>query len=103
MSSALTLPPRLVERPLVLADARAVFEGMAAQEPHDLAHVEIEGAVIVAGWQGPSCGVSARTVGVLGGDRLVASAEMMGGARGDAAVHPEHRGRGIGSALARWM
>ena len=103
MSSTLTLPAGLVERPLVLADARAVFEVMAAQEAHDLGHVEIEEADIVADWQRPSYDVSAGTVGVLDGDRLVAYAEMMGGARGDAAVHPEHRGRGIGTALARWM
>jgi ribosomal protein S18 acetylase RimI-like enzyme len=33
----------------------------------------------------------------------VAYAELMGPDRGDAAVHPDHRGRGIGTALAGWM
>lgn len=103
MTHALSLPAGLVERPLALTDARAVVEVMAAQEAHDVGHVEIEEADIVADWQRPSYDVGAHTVGVLDGDRLVAYAELMGGDRGDAAVHPDHRGRGIGTALARWM
>jgi len=86
-----------------MADARAVYEVMAAQEEHDTDHVAIEEADIVADWGRPSYDVGAGTVGVLDGDRLVAYAEVMGGDRGDAAVHPEYRGRGIGTALAHWM
>ena len=41
------------------------------------------------------------TVGIFDGDRLVAYAEVAGD-RGDAAVDPEYRGRGIGTALAAW-
>ena len=40
---------------------------------------------------------------VLDGDRLVAYAELMGGSRADAAVHPAYRGRGVGTALAGWL
>jgi GNAT superfamily N-acetyltransferase len=84
------------------ADARAVFEVMAAQELHDLGTVEIEEADIVGDWQRPSFDVSASTVGIFDGNRLVAYAEVGGDGRGDAAVHPQHRGRGIGTALAAW-
>ena len=86
-----------------MSDARAVFEVMAAQELHDTGEVAIEEADIVGDWQRPSYDVSAGTVGVFDGELLVAYAEYLGGARGDAAVHPAHRGRGIGTALAGWM
>lgn len=101
--SDLDLPAGLTSRPLVLTDARPVYEVMAAQEQHDTGKVSIEEADILADWQRPSYDVSAGTVGVLDGDRLVAYAEHMGGDRGDAAVHPAYRGRGVGTALAHWM
>jgi len=103
MLEQLALPAGLSARPLVMSDARAVFDVMAAQEQHDVGHVTLDPADIVADWQRPSYDVSANTVGVLDGERLVAYAEVMGGDRGDAAVHPDHRGRGIGTLLARWM
>jgi mycothiol synthase len=40
---------------------------------------------------------------VFDGDVLVAYAEVGDGGRGDAAVHPSYRRRGIGTALAAWM
>jgi ribosomal protein S18 acetylase RimI-like enzyme len=103
VTETLDLPAGLTARPLEMADARAVYEVMAAQEREDLGSVVIEQADIVADWQRPSYDVGAGTVGVLDGDRLVAYAEHMGGDKGDAAVHPAYRGRGIGTALAHWM
>ena len=103
MSTNTQLPEGLVARPLELSDARAVYEVMAAQEQHDLGEVSIEEADIVADWQRPSHDLGAHSLGVFHGDQLVAYAEYMGETRGDAAVHPDHRGRGIGSALAQWM
>jgi mycothiol synthase len=97
------LPDGLSGRPLVMSDATAVVEVMAAQELHDTGEVAIEEADIVSDWQRPSYDVSAGTFGVFDGERLVAYAEHMGADRGDAAVHPDHRGRGIGTALAGWM
>src|SRR3712207_4879392 len=83
---AMELPADLTARPLTMDDARAVYEVMAADEQEDLGRVEIEEADIVADWQRPSFDVSAGTVGVFDGERLVAYAEVSSGWRADAAV-----------------
>ncbi len=97
------LPDGLSQRPLAMTDATAVYEVMAADELDFLGTVEIEEADIVGDWQQPSFDVSENDVGVFDGERLVAYAEVASGIRGDAAVHPDWRGRGIGTALAGWM
>jgi mycothiol synthase len=99
----LTLPDGLTSRPLTLADAEAVYQVMALQEQEDVGKVEIELADIVGDWQKPSFDVAASTVGVFDADRLVAYAEVNKSGRGDAAVDPAYRRRGIGTALAGWM
>ena len=99
----LTLPDGLTARPLTMADARAVYEVMARQEQEDLGKVEIEEADIIGDWQKPSFDVGASTMGVFDGDRLVAYAEVNRSGRGDAAVDPAYRRRGIGTTLAAWM
>jgi len=76
---------------------------MAAQELEDIGEVAIEEADIVGDWARPSFDVADSTVGVFDGDHLVAYAEHSHHDRGDAAVHPDFRGRGIGTALALWM
>ncbi|HET6560330.1 MAG TPA: GNAT family N-acetyltransferase [Marmoricola sp.] len=96
------LPEGLTSRPLQLSDARAVYEVMAAQELHDIGEVAIEEADIVGDWQRPSHDVPASTIGVFDEDRLVAYAEVAAAWHGDAAVHPDYRGRGLGTALAHW-
>lgn len=96
------LPDGLTARPLHATDARAVFEVMAAQELVDLGTVEIEEADIVSDWARPSFEVAASTLGVHDHGRLVAYAEVGTAGRGDAAVHPDYRGRGLGTGLARW-
>lgn len=97
------LPDGLTSRPLTPADARAVYEVMAAQQRVDVGSAEIEEADIVADWQRPSYDLGASSVGVLDGDRLVACAEVMAAGRADVGVHPDHRGRGIGTWLAGWI
>lgn len=104
MTIPMTLPTGYTERPLALADAAAVTRVMAANELATVGEVVIELADIVSEWQRPSFDISARTVGVVdaSGD-LVGYAECSGGARADAAVHPDHWGRGLGTALAGWI
>ena len=97
------LPAGLTARPLTMADARAVYEVMSALQVAETGRADIEEADIVADWQQPSVDVPAVTMGVFDGARLVGYAEAAKSGRGDAAVHPDEHGRGIGTALARWM
>jgi GNAT superfamily N-acetyltransferase len=97
------VPAGLTTRPLELTDAAAVTAVMAAQQMHDVGEVVIEEADIVADWQRPGFDVGASAVGVFDGDHLVAYAEVGHGDRGDAAVHPDYRDRGLGTRLALWM
>ncbi|MBC2932005.1 GNAT family N-acetyltransferase [Nocardioides sp. zg-1228] len=100
---AATLPEGLTTRPLRRSDAGAVHRLMVAQELEDIGQVAIEEADIVSDWARPSHDLAARSVGVLDGDTLVAYAELTGADRADTAVLPSHRGRGIGTWLARWL
>ena len=93
----------LWSRPLGRADVRAVYEVSAAQGLVDVGEIVVEEAEIVADWQRPTFDVGECTVGVFAGDRLVGYAEVTSADRGDAAVHPEFRGRGVGRWLAEWM
>ncbi len=97
------LPPGLTHRALARGDESAVAAVMAAGQLADVGEVVIEEADIVSDWQRPSYDVAAGTIGVFDGDRLVGYAELSGGDRGDAAVDPDYRGRGIGTYLASWM
>ncbi len=99
----LELPAGLTSRPLRMDDAHAVYEVMARQEQADIGRVDIEAADIIGDWQKPSFDVGASTVGVFDGDVLVAYAEVNSSGRGDAAVDPAYRRRGIGTTLAAWM
>jgi mycothiol synthase len=97
------VPCGLSTRPLRRDDAHAVFEVMAAQELADIDEVLIEEADIVGDWSRSSFDIEGSTIGILSGDRLVAYGEVGSSGRCDAAVHPDFRGRGIGTAIARWM
>jgi len=97
------IPEGLTQRPLQPADAAAVTAVMAASELYDVGQVVIEEADIVSEWSRPSFDVADQTVGIFDGSVLVGYAEWSGEERGDAAVHPDYRGRGLGTALAGWM
>lgn len=93
----------LTTRPLTLDDAVAVHGLIAAEEEVDLGAAEIALEDVLADWQRPSYDVAASTLGVLDGDRLVAYADLSGPGTAYSAVLPSHQGRGIGTALARWL
>lgn len=97
------LPAGYTARPLQPDDAAAVVAVMAAQQLRDLGEVAIELADIESDWARPSFDLGGSTIGVLHGDELVAYAEVGDSSRGDASVHPDHEGRGLGTALAVWM
>jgi len=97
------IPTGITTRPLELGDVADVTALIAAQELDDIGEVVIEEADLVGEWGRPSYDLAASSIGLFDGERLVAYAEVMAKGRGDAAVHPDHRGRGIGTALALWM
>jgi len=101
--SAPILPDGLTSRALAMEDAEAVYLLAAAQENADLGKIEIELADIVSDWSRPSWDVATHTIGVFDGSRMVGYGELTGADRGDAAVHPDYRRRGIGTAIAGWM
>ena len=96
------LPEPCVARPFVPEEAAAFFEVYAAAEQHDVGEVAIELADIEADWARPSLDLARHTMGVWDGATLVAGCDVYRTRRADGAVHPDHRGRGIGTALARW-
>lgn len=96
------LPDGFTARPFTHADASAFFEVYAAAEEHDTGEVAIELADIRSDWARPSLDLARHSMGVWLGDRLVAGSDVSRARRADGAVHPDHRGRGIGTALARW-
>jgi len=96
------LPAGLTHRALTPADAPATFAVFAAAEKHDTGDVSVELEDIEGDWQRPSFDLATQSVGVFDRDELVAAGEVYRGRRGEASVHPEHRGRGIGEWLVRW-
>jgi GNAT superfamily N-acetyltransferase len=97
------LPAGLVARPLSPPDAQAVFEIVAAAETHDVGEAAIEVEDVEGDWARGSFDLATESIGVWDGDRLVASGEVFKGRRADASVHPDYRGRGIGTWLADWL
>ncbi|WP_448811661.1 GNAT family N-acetyltransferase [Agromyces bauzanensis] len=103
MTTSPQLPAHLTTRPLRPEDSRPVFELIAAQEREDTGRVDIEEADLVSDWSRPSHDLATRSIAVLDGDRIVAYGELVGADRAAAAVHPEWRGRGIGTWIAGWI
>jgi mycothiol synthase len=97
------LPADLAPRPLVPTDALGVHAVLAAEESAALGGSDLAVAHVVAGWSRPDHDLATRSMGVFDGPLLVAFAEYVDAEHVDAGVLPEHRGRGIGTALARWL
>jgi len=90
-------------RPHVPSDAQAVFDLVAATERVDAGEAAIELEDIQGDWARGSFNLATESIGIWSGDRLVAAGEVFKGRRADAGVHPEHRGRGLGTWLAGWV
>lgn len=104
MPAPLSLPEGYSARPLTLSDAARIAAVMGAEELADVGEVAIEEADLLADWSDPTYDLGAHSVGVVGPDgELVGYAEYVGHDRADASVHPDHHGRGIGTALAGWI
>ncbi len=99
----MNLPDGLLTRPLQMADARPMFELFAASELADTGEVAVELEDIEGDWQRPSFDLAQESIGVFDGSRLVAAADVYKTRRAEATVHPDHRGRGIGTWLAHWV
>jgi mycothiol synthase len=95
------LPDGLVARPLTWDDVDAIFRLEHACEAFDDGEAEIALSDVEAEWRRPAFDPATFSVGFFAADRLVAYAEVFR-SRAEAAVAPAERGRGIGSALARW-
>jgi len=85
-------------RPLGMDDIRAVYELEALGEVFADGEAEIALADVEADWGMPDFDPATMTVGAFRDGALVAYAQVFKD-RAEAMVHPDHRGRGIGSAL----
>lgn len=94
------LPPGLTSRPATVDDIDAIIGLLAACEEHDDGMVEIEATDLLSEWRRPGVVLAQVTLIVFDGDQAVGFAQVVGG-RVEAGVHPDHRGRGIGTALLR--
>lgn len=103
MSTIDDLPEGLTARPLSLADAEAVHAAIAAEEVVDLGAAEMTLEDVIADWQRPSYDVAASTIGVFDGDLLVGYGDLSDVDVAYSAVLPSYQGRGIGTAIARWL
>lgn len=103
MTSIDGLPDGLTTRPLCLSDAEAVRDAIGAEEEVDLGAAEIDLEDVLVDWQRPSYDIAASTLGVFDGDRLVAYGDLSDTDVAYAAVLPSYQGRGIGTAVARWL
>lgn len=99
----MALPDGFDARPLVPTDAQAVCDVVAAAERVDAGEAAIEVEDIQGDWARGSFDLATESIGVWDGDRLAASGEVFKGRRADASVHPDYRGRGIGTWLADWL
>ncbi len=97
------LPTGLTSRPLTPDDLQAAFEVYSKAEIADAGTLMIEPEDIESDWARASFDLATQSVGVFDGDLLVGAAEVFMGRRADAAVLPEHQGRGIGSRLVDWV
>jgi ribosomal protein S18 acetylase RimI-like enzyme len=84
------------------ADVEAVTRLVADCELADEGKVEIDREDILVDWARPEFDLATDSVGVFEHGRLIAEAEVFKARRAEVNVHPEARGRGIGTHLLAW-
>jgi GNAT superfamily N-acetyltransferase len=102
MMSAMALPSGLQVRPLTMDDVVPVANLLRASEVQDVGEALIDDEDIIGGWRRPGFDLESQSIGVLDGQTLVGYAEVFRSRYAGATVHPDHRRRGIGTALSGW-
>lgn len=102
MDDRLTLPDGYTTRPASIADVDVVTALIAAAELEDDGTIEIEAEDVRSSWARASLDLATDVLLVLHGSHPVAWVEVDKGRRLDADVRPDHRSRGIGTALLSW-
>lgn len=95
------LDPRFVFRPATPQDAEAVMAVFSAAELADNGVVDTTLEDILGDWARPSLDLASDTLLALDGARIVAYADEFN-QRAWVQVHPDARGRGIGTSLLEW-
>ena len=99
--TVLQFPDGYLRRPLTPEDAQAVTDLVASTELDVDGEVEIDLTDVQGDWERPSFDLATMAIGVEHDGTLVAFEEQFRG-RAEVEVHPGHRGRGLGTALAHW-
>jgi ribosomal protein S18 acetylase RimI-like enzyme len=102
MKTVSSLPSGLTGRGATLDDVAIVTQMTNAAENVDAGEPSMTSQDIESDWQLPGFDPSKDVLLVYNGDQLVAEAEVPGW-RAVANVHPEARGRGIGTAVLAWV
>jgi GNAT superfamily N-acetyltransferase len=97
-----TLAPGLAARSLTPSDAQSVYEVLTAAEVADLGASTLDVDDILGDWQRPSFELATDSLGVFQGETMIGCNEVYKGTRALGGVHPDHRGRGVGTALVAW-
>jgi GNAT superfamily N-acetyltransferase len=95
------MPEGFTTRRLTFEDAAAVADLVGDCEEFEDGEREIEAADIRAFWSIPDVDLDVYSIGVFRDDRLAAAGDVRK-AYAEIDVHPDFRGRGIGSAILPW-
>jgi GNAT superfamily N-acetyltransferase len=99
---SIALPDGLTARPANADDLDAVVALVRACEEHDTGRAELDPEDLVVDWGRPGMDLASMSLAVFEAGAMVAEAEAFRG-RGEVNVHPDHRGRGIGTAILPWL
>ena len=95
-------PPGIVTRGASVDDLDLVVALYRAAEAHDRGEADVTREDMEAAWAGPGFDLALDVLLVERDGRLVAAGEVPSW-RAEAAVHPDARGQGIGTALLGWV